>query len=167
MQGNSKEADLAYIAGIIDGEGSILITRDVYSNKNPVMRVIVRVGMIEEVALKFMQKTLKVGKFYKEKPYHHKRAMNRLVVTSYEEVKSSLESLLPFLKVKKEQALLALKFIDECRGKRGHWMAPEDIEKRLSFWIKMRELNGITAPATTERTGKRGRRKSVRLEATV
>lgn len=167
MQGNSKEADLAYIAGIIDGEGSILITRDVYSNKNPVMRVIIRVGMIEEIALKFMHEILGVGRFYKEKPYHHKRAMNRLVITSYDEVKFTLEQLLPYLKVKKSQALLGLDFISNCRGKMGHWLAPEAIDKRLQYWIKMRELNGIAAPATTERTGKRGRSKSIRLEAPV
>lgn len=167
MKDNSKEVALAYIAGIIDGEGAIFITRDVYTKKGSVMRVQVRVGMIEKVALQFMYDTFGFGSLIKEKSYKGKRPMHRILFSSYEEIKELLQSILPYLMVKKEQALLALDFIANCRGCPGHWSPPELVAKRLEYWINMRRLNGNASPATTERTGKRGRQKSVRLEAPV
>lgn len=167
MEGNSKEIALAYIAGILDGEGAIFISRDLFSNKNPVYRVGIRIGMIEKVALEFCHKHIGFGSLYEEPPYKKQRPMNRWVLTNYDHIIKFLNLVLPYLLVKKQQALHALKFIQECRAARGHWMTPELIQKRQEFWFRMRELNGIAMPATTERTGKRGRSKSVRLEAPV
>lgn len=167
MQGNSKEEAMAYIAGILDGEGAIFISRDLFSKKNPVHRVGIRIGMIERAALQFIYDKINLGSLIKEKSYKNQRPIHRWLLTSYDEIKEFLNLMLPYLIVKKEQALHALDFIENCRGNRGHWMTQDLIQKRENYWIKMRELNGHASPATTERSGKRGRSKSIRLEATV
>lgn len=166
MNGNSKEVELAYIAGLIDGEGAIFITHDPFHNRKSVHRTEIRIGMIEKVGLDFMVETLKLGKVKEEKPYHHKRPMYRVVFSKRSVVREVINKLLPYLKVKKEQALLALDFLDHVGDKRRS-LTDEDCTIRHTFYAKMRVLNGISTPATTERKGKRGRDKSVRLETTV
>lgn len=167
MQDNSKEVGIEYVAGIIDGEGAIFITHDYFQNKNPVHRVVIRIGMIDRRALDIVVRVLGIGKVFQEKSYHHKRPMFRVIYSNRDEIRRVLDQVTPYLQVKKEQALLAYDFLKNGIGKRGHWLTEEEVQRRRSYYIKMCELNGIPTPATTERTGRRGRRKSVRLEATV
>lgn len=167
MQDNSKEAALGYVAGIIDGEGAIFITHDYYKYKNPVHRLEIRIGMIDRKALDFMVKTLGIGEVFQEASYEYKRPMFRLKYSNKEELKQVLDQIYPYLIVKKEQAKVAYEFLEKATGTRGRWLSEEKKKIRIELYIKMRTLNGIAAPATTERTGKRGRRKSVRLEAPV
>ena len=166
MQGNSKEVEYAYLAGIIDGEGAIFITRDLFKTKNPVYRAEIRVGMIDEKPIKRLHVAFG-GTALLEKSYHHKRPMWRWLGSNREVLKFCLTTLLPYLDVKKEQAKLVLEFNERFPRRNGHWAIPGQIEEKERYWIRIRELNGIAMPATTERTGKRGRRKSVRLEAPV
>ena len=166
MQGNSKEIEYAYLAGIIDGEGAIFITRDLFSTKNPVYRAEIRVGMIDEKPIKRLHVAFG-GTALLEKSYHHKRPMWRWLGSNREVLKFCLTTLLPYLDVKKEQAKLVLEFNDRFPRRNGHWAIPGQIEEKERYWIRVRELNGIAMPATTERTGNRGRRKSVRIEAPV
>ena len=172
MQGNSKEA-LAYIAGIMDGEGSIMIMKQasetfMKNRKHAHFFPCVRVGMIDRRPLDFMVNTIQVGSVYEEKSYHHKRPMFRLCLRKKEEVVYFLNTLLPYLIVKKAQAELAIKFMQECVHKPGIPMTLEKNAIRQTYWQEMRTMNGVSdAPATTERKSKRGRDMSVRLEATV
>jgi len=167
MQDNSKEVALAYVAGILDGEGAIFITHDYFQNKNPVHRLVVRIGMIDRRALDFIVDTVGFGKVVQEPSYEYKRRMFRLTYSNREDVKNFLDLVVPYLKIKKEQANLGYDFLINGVGKRGHWLSEEEVSRRRSYYERMCLLNGIATPATTERTGKRGRRKSVRLEATV
>jgi hypothetical protein len=166
MQDNSKEVELSYLAGIMDGEGAIFITRDVYASKNPVYRCETRVGMIDQKPIMRLYNAFG-GTWLLEKPYHHKRPMYRWLGSNREVLVYTLNLLMPYLDVKKEQAILALQFIEKFPARRGHWAPTGQIDEKLEYWVKMRELNGLAMPATTERTGKRGRSKSVRLDATV
>jgi hypothetical protein len=166
MQDNSKEIEYAYLAGILDGEGAIFITRDLFRSKNPVFRAEIRVGMIEPNAVKRMHNAFG-GSFFLEKPYHHKRPLHRWSISNREQITFCLSKLLPYLDVKKEQAKVVLDFIDKFPRRNGHWATQEEVNAKEQYWFRIRGLNGVAMPATTERTGKRGRSKSVRLEATV
>jgi hypothetical protein len=166
MKGNSKEIEYAYLAGIVDGEGAIFISRDLFRSKNTVFRPEMRVGMIEPNAVKRLHDAFG-GSFFLEKPYHHKRPLHRWAISKRESLVFCLNTLLPYLDVKREQAKVVLEFIDTFPRRNGHWATQEEIDKKEQFWFKIRGLNGVAMPATTERTGKRGRSKSVRLEAPV
>jgi hypothetical protein len=170
-----EDAKLAYIAGIIDGEGSIMLVKACHASfmkqqnrKYPNYYPSVRVGMIEHEALDFIVDTLKIGKVVKEKSYQNKRPMYRYRLTNKPDVRKFLEIMTPYLMIKKQQAILLMQYIDtfiSCSAKNP---VTEEIENnRHEYWTKMREMNGVASPATTEPWGKRGRSKSVRLEATV
>jgi len=166
---------LGYIAGIIDGEGSIMLVgarhksfMKLYNRKYPGYYPNVRVGMIHREPLDLIVSYTGIGKIEKEKSYANKRPMYRWRLTRKQEIYDFLKLVGPHLIEKREQAKLLLEYIENnacCH--RYNPITPEIAEWRRSYWIKMRTLNGIASPATTEPFGKRGRSKSVRLETTV
>ena len=178
-QGNQMEVEiLAYIAGIVDGEGSIMIQRQCSKSFmaqraksgcfHPHYAVGIRIGMTERIALDLIVDKLKIGKVSEEKPYHHKRPMYRWMIRSKEEVLKFLNYILPYLRVKKKQAVLAIKFMNEWVNCNGIRLTPEVIAHREKAWAEMRKLNGvIDTPATTKSRGIRGREKSSPYEAIV
>lgn len=173
-----EEVKLAYIAGILDGEGSIMIQKQASKSFmeqrrkrgcfHPHYAPAIRIGMIEKKPLEFIVETTAIGKVYEEKPYHHKRSMFRWMIRSKSEVEDFLPLVIPYLLVKIKQAELCLQFMKEWVSHNGIHLTPEVITKREDAWLQMRKLNGvITLPATTEPRGKRGRDFSAPFEATV
>lgn len=171
MQGNSRE-ELIYFAGLFDGEGSIMIVRQnsptfMKNRIYPYYGVVIRIGMLHEEIIRNLGKFLQYGAVYKEKPYHHKRPIVRWMCRRIEEVKLFLVELGPFLRVKQPNVILALEFIDKCNDSKRRKITEEIHQLQHSYYIKMRELNGINSPATTERMGHQGRSKGLRVQATV
>lgn len=173
-----EEVKLAYIAGIIDGEGSIMIQRQASKSFmaqraktgcfHPHYSPGIRIGMLEREPLDLIVETTKIGFIYEEKPYHHKRPMFRWMIRSKQDIEDFLPLIMPYLIVKKQQAELCLKFIKEWVSCTGIRITPEVQAMRENAWLQMRKLNGVvTLPATTESSGRRGRDKSAPFEATV
>jgi hypothetical protein len=173
-----EEVKLAYIAGIIDGEGSIMIQRQASKSFmeqraksgcfHPHYSPGVRVGMLQREPLDFIVNTTKIGFVHEEKPYHHKRPMYRWMIRTKKEIEEFLPLVMPFLLVKKEQAELCLRFMREWVSCNGVRITPEIQAEREKAWLSMRKLNGvITLPATTEPRGRGGRDLSAPFEATV
>lgn len=179
LQGNPmEEVKLAYIAGIIDGEGSIMIQRQASKSfmeqraksgcLHPHYAPAIRVGMLDRRPLDFIVNVTCQGFVHEEKPYHHKRPMFRWMARSKHEIIPFLTLIVPYMIVKKEQAELCLKFVNEWVSCNGIRLTPEVIANRENAWLQMRKLNGvITSPATTEPRGRRGRDLSAPFEATV
>lgn len=169
MQDNQRE-EIIYLAGLFDGEGTICIQKDTrprYGERgwNPVYYVTVRIGMIEEKAIRSYLDFFKLGYVDCEKIYHQFRPMWRWSSRAKDDVKHILEKFLPFLRVKKPQAELALRFFQETPSRRGELMTPETLAKKEQFLLEMKKLNGIDiSPATTKRMG---RPNSVRVQAIV
>lgn len=167
MHGNSRE-DLAYFAGLFDGEGSIMIVRQngesfMKTRIHPYIGPACRMGLINKDIIYAFQKAVNVGCVYIEKPYHRKRPMTRWQCRKKKEVRQFLELMMPYLRLKKENALLALEFLDKFPPTKK--ISKEKHEAQFEYYLKMRLLNGIAElPATTERMGKRGRCKSIRLK---
>jgi hypothetical protein len=159
---------LAYIAGILDGEGSIMIMmqagkafmeqRAKRGCFHPHYAPCIRIGMQERVALDLIVETTGIGKVHEEKPYHHKRPMYRWMVRKKDDVVKFLTLIMPYLLVKKKQAELCLKFMNEWVSHNGIRIVPEVQQLREKAWAEMRKLNGvISTPATTKSRGRRGR----------
>lgn len=174
MQDNQRE-ELAYFAGLFDGEGTIGINSR-YSPKwqgkmrqtDPGYAPFLRIGMNDERSIRSVHEFFKVGHYYPEKSYKGYRAMHRWDCRDQGGVRYVLECLLPFLRLKKPQAILAIKFLDECTRPEGVRIGipfdEDTIKKRWDYFIQMKTLNGIDisdySPATTKR---RGRPLSVRV----
>jgi hypothetical protein len=160
-----EEAIKGYIAGIIDGEGTICVIRcdyesyyKTYNRKWPYYFICIRAGMIDKQAIHLIHKETGLGILETEKSYGGKRPMYRWRIHKREQAKEFLEIFLPYLRVKKQQAILALDFIKNY--KRCHISNPitQEIEdERRSYWERMRTLNGIVSPATTKPSDIKGK----------
>ncbi len=109
-----KKTDLAYVAGIVDGEGYIGIKKtrayECQGRKTPGYHARIQIRMVSEEAIRFVSETLG-GWYYAEKPHC---AQGRPLFTfqaSDESAAGILRALLPFLRVKRENAetVLALR----------------------------------------------------------
>lgn len=166
---------LGYIAGIIDGEGSIMLVSarhksfmEAQGRKYPAYYPAVRVGMIGREPLDLIVNFTGLGKVVLEKSYAGKRPVYRWRLTRKDEVYEFLKLIGPHLLEKREQAKVLIEYMDQNpKCTHSNPVTSEIEEWRNSYWIKIRTLNGVASPATTEPFGKRGRSKSVRLEATV
>jgi hypothetical protein len=128
---------------------------------NPIYNVSVRIGMINKEAIYSYLKFFKVGYVDCEKIYRHFRPMYRWSCRAKDDVRLVLKTLLPYLRVKKEQAILGLRFYDEAPALRGRFLSAECLAKREQFFLNMKKLNGIDySPATTKRMG---RQKSIKV----
>lgn len=104
--------DAAYIAGIIDGEGYIGIKKTRPKNmKSVAYRARLQIRMTDEPAIKFISKTLG-GFYYKEKPSVAKGKPLYCYQVSDKAAESVLWSVLPYLRVKREQASVVLELRD-------------------------------------------------------
>lgn len=167
MQDNQRE-ELIYLAGLFDGEGTICIQKDsrpLYKdngkNWNPIYNVTVRIGMIDENAIRGYRNFFGVGYIDCEKVYHKFRPMWRYSVRAKDQVQLVISQLRYHIRVKQPQADLALRYFKECPSQRGRFLSPEVLAKKEQFYIAMKTLNGVVdSPATTKR---RGRGQSVRV----
>jgi hypothetical protein len=115
-----KETDLAYIAGIIDGEGCI--TSKLHCSKNGLKRYDIHVGvdMAKIEPLQFIQAVFG-GEIHPRRP--SKRGKKEHWVLRYTGGKAAevIEALLPYLLLKRPQAELALRVLKAHPIKYHHY----------------------------------------------
>ena len=102
-----SDYDLAYIAGLLDGEAYIGIKRDkVYacqSRQTPGYHARIAVRMVDEPAIKFLAETLG-GWYYKEKPHAARGRPLFCYQATDARADHILRSVLPYLRVKRASA---------------------------------------------------------------
>jgi hypothetical protein len=110
----ASETDLAYLAGLIDGEGCIRIKKAkayrCQGRRTPSYTPAIHVRMVDEPAIAFLEETLG-GWTYKEKP--HSRGGRPLFCwqASGNVAAGVLRALRPYLRIKGEQADVALELV--------------------------------------------------------
>jgi len=119
-----KEVDIAYIAGLIDGEGYIGIKKCPPSKTrctvNPSYHARIQVRMVDEPAIKFITDTLG-GTYTKEKqPQNPNRRILFLYGTSNAKAESILKTILPYLKVKQAVAQEVIKLREYQSNREKH-----------------------------------------------
>ncbi len=142
-----EEIDLAYIGGIMDGDGTIGITkRRAIKNQSCLYYPYVSFCSLNKNVCEFLkdsflgnvitvkQRTLKDGIKRKEIYYWRLEKNNKC--------QNFLSAIYPFLIIKKEQALHTLDYIKENPFIRGpHRLSDEVILKREASYFKSREIN--------------------------
>jgi len=116
---NIKPEEIAYIAGLFDGEGSIYITK---GKKQYFLTV--SITNTDLYVLEFIKNLLYIGKISKspdKNMKHHKVYRLRLYSN---DAKNFLEIVLPYLRVKTEQAKLAIEF--QSKMKNGKLTIPKE-----------------------------------------
>ena len=106
-----KQVDIAYIAGLIDGEGYIGIKKDkgykCQERKTPGYHARIQIRMVDEPAIKFISESLG-GWYYKEKPNCENGRPLFCYQASDKKAEGILKTIIPYLKVKKESAQTVL-----------------------------------------------------------
>ena len=150
--------NISQLATAIDCEGHIGINRMVSSKGNgkPQFSARITLGMTHPAIPYALQETFGSTVWVDKSGSHSKRPLYRWSVVGNTATKSILEALLPFLIVKKEQALNALaliKYVDSFprvrKGLKG-WTKNTELAVLESFHQNGKALNQLT-PATTER----------------
>ena len=100
-----KETDIAYIAGLIDGEGYIGIKKASVRKDcfHPSYHARIQIRMVDEPAIKFITETLG-GQYYKEKPNANNGRPLYCYQASDKIAATILKTIIPYLKVKKQSA---------------------------------------------------------------
>lgn len=126
-----KLEELAYIAGIIDGEGCI----GVYPNgKNHSLHVMVMMCDPEAI-----------GEIYEHfggtfSGYQGENAYVYRIIMTGDRAYQFLKTIRRFLRVKAEQADWGMEFHEECRTGKGFKLTPEIAEKQLEYAAVLKEL---------------------------
>ena len=161
-----KAIDLAYIAGIVDGEGYVGIKKVKALNGgrvNPSYHERIQIRMVDEPAIKFIADTLG-GNYYKEKAHCNNGRPLYCFQSNDASSVHIIKSLLPYLRIKNTVALtvLQLRKLKENPDKisvpirmRGRWgkiitrptwrYSSEHIDNCDKLWRKCRELNRVGA----------------------
>jgi len=116
----------AYLAGLIDGEGTITVVKEVKGTARPTLVI---VNTNKEV-LQWVKDNLNQGNLY-NKGHEKEGWKDRWAWSSRgKHIKPILENILPFLKIKHQQAKLVLEFIElrDFYAYKIKGFAPEELE---------------------------------------
>ncbi len=114
---SEDERDLIYLAGLIDGDGSVCICKTQRKTASYLLRV--QVDMTHESTIEWIGQ--RFGGTVRLHKANTKRPNNRdsyVWIVSQENAGKVLDDILPYLKTKKEQAMKGLKFLHATRTER-------------------------------------------------
>ena len=146
-----KDIDLAYMAGMLDGEGCISITKGRPKNTNLhnlSYGLQIRISMVDKsIPLLFL---FVFGGSLRQRDYSHKGYKNQWRWSvSGELAVRSLEMLMPYLRSKKNEAELAIKFwgikrhrnVAGTKGRQGNIpKSTDEIALEDNCYVLMRQL---------------------------
>ncbi len=150
----SREA-LAYLAGILDGEGCLRITRQRLRRKprnSPRHWPTLFVGNTSRPLADFLRRTFG-GSIYRRRPTVSHRPVYLWQLTTRASIFAILTAVRPYLLVKSAQADLLIEFITGLElgrkgrgrgGGRGLFLAPGELARRDRIYQQVRELNHFT-----------------------
>ena len=136
-----KDTELSYIAGLVDGEGSISISKPTNSNNSFTLEV--TVTNKDKQVISWLKESFGGGirvkykpeeKFYWSDCYGWKISAQKGLVF--------LKKILPFLRIKKRQAELAIEFQESIRYMSGKLVPTNTLNVRYGMWKSMIKLNG-------------------------
>lgn len=138
---NLSIADIAWTAGIIDGEGSIFIMKQGRVDRERTVNYILRVSV--QSTDPYMTSELKRmfpdgAEFSVQRDKRPECSDTLKWQLSGKKAARFLNTILPFMRVKKQQAELALEFQNKFKK---HWrsMLEEDYNQQESFYNKLKQ----------------------------
>jgi hypothetical protein len=162
-QDNQRQATLyAYLAGIIDGEGTIRIGATKPNSKNPLWNIryyaAISVGMSEKKVIEKFEQTFGTNTNMYVECIPNRKTMYRWGTSGTQNMIDIIKKLLPYLIAKREQAKLVLKFcenkkVDGFRRNKG--LPKKELQRREEIYLKVKKLNAVGAAATTKQNDTR------------
>jgi hypothetical protein len=141
----SEKIVMAYLAGVMDGDGSFSIGKITNGSLNPLYFPMLQCNTWRLEFVELLKKTLGgnlvKGKMHICKDGRDGHALTCWKLRSAANCKPALESLIPYLKIKKERAETVLQFINESPFKRGKILENSELVKRERFYLKVINFN--------------------------
>lgn len=139
-----RDLDLAWLAGIVDGEGCLMFTKSTFhGRKNPGYSALLKIGMYHEETMN------RVGRITETKVRPHPnydKTVWEVSVQGSERLAKLLNELLPHLTTKRQEALYLLEAIALCppvvniEGYQGRrYLTEEELAMREGFYRVLRE----------------------------
>ena len=132
-------AELAYIAGIVDGEGSIAISRYTYCGHYEYrlrVNITLTYSDIPQEMVELFGGTISLRKPKKET---HKLAYAWVI--SCNAAVDFLKQIQPYLRIKAEQCRLGIEFQEVCHHRTNYYKTKTDIALEEEYWNKVTALN--------------------------
>lgn len=136
------EAEKGYLAGLIDGEAYIGITKSIRKDNGRVRYApSCRIRMTDYAIVKSLHLLFSGSyHYYRKTPKKHKDQWEW--VLDYKQGRDFIEKILPYLKIKKPQALVYLEYYKAIPDRRGRKKRTDaEIQAAELLYQKMRKLN--------------------------
>jgi hypothetical protein len=137
---STSVVDLAWLAGIMDGEGSIFIMKQQRTDRERQYNYILRISVQSTDGI-MAQECLKIsgeGACFDAPTTKENQSNTYKWQVSGKRAKHVLQSLVPFMRVKKEQAQVAIDFQETTKK---HWrqMTVDDYKKQEDSYYKLKQ----------------------------
>lgn len=135
---------MAYIAGIMDGDGSFSIIK-LKTKSNPLHYPLLQFVNRRKEIIDFVKEAFGGDVFAAKKHVCKDGSLGNQVyrwrIRSCANVRPVLEKIIPFLKIKKDRALFLLEFIQNFTFERGKLMSIDKMADRERYYLKMINFN--------------------------
>ena len=132
--------DLAYIAGFLDGDGSIIFQlkkrNDTSKGKRLMFTICLYQDSRHEKPLLWMRKVLGIGYVSRRKD-----GITEVRINGYEQVEKILSWMTPYLKFKQTQAKSILEVLQLLKGRRMSDLSKREKQKIAKLLVTAREQN--------------------------
>lgn len=165
MQGDQRQGlhPLSYIGGLIDGEGSIMVTRSTsgYKRKTPSYTPRIKIAMTDIAPLEFVLDSTGYGSINREVDRRNgsiRKVLYQWQVHSLDKCRGFAEMIWPYLILKAPQAKLMIEYCSRfCKQLKCMDGVPKDERRyREEVYHKMHKLNMRNQPQRLSPKAPRG-----------
>ena len=147
--GSRSKIDLAYIAGFLDGDGSLMLQikkrKDGKFKRRFMCTVCFYQDSRHKETLYWIKDILNIGYISQRND-----GMTELRVNGFKQVKDILQSLMPFIKFKKIQAKALYEASGILANKRNSLLDKNDLLKLIEYILVIQNNNYVTKKKKTE-----------------
>jgi len=146
--GSQSKVDLAYIAGFLDGDGSLMLQLKKCGDRKSNLRFMCTICFYQDSRhrepLVWIRKVLNIGYLSDRKD-----GITELRVNGYRQIHSILVLLLPYLKFKKTQASCLVKACELLIDKSFRKLNEDDLRTLVSLILEIQSQNYVTKKKKT------------------
>ena len=146
--GSRSKIELAYIAGFLDGDGSLMLQLKKRSDSKRAIRFMTTICFYQdtrhEKTLYWIKEFLSIGYISKRKD-----GMTELRINGYKQIKNILKSLLPYIRFKKIQTFALLKACEILSSTKFSKLTNKQLLKLIDFILVIQSENYVTKKKKT------------------
>ena len=147
--GSQSKIDLSYIAGFLDGDGSLMLQikkrKDCKLRRRFMCTICFYQDSRHEKSLNWIRKNLGIGFISRRND-----GMTELRINGFKQTEEILEKLIPFIRFKKEQAKALYAAATLLNRKETRLLDKKDLLKLVNLIITIQENNYVTRKKKTK-----------------